>query len=69
MLNAQFTKVAIPVTQNVKYSSLTIGPDGKFYALRMDGGIERYDINHADGSLSNKTTINTLKPNMVIAQL
>jgi hypothetical protein len=61
MLNAQFTKVAIPVTQNVKYSSLTIGPDGKFYALRMDGGIERYDINHADGSLSNKTTINTLK--------
>lgn len=60
MLNAQFTKVAIPGTQNIKYSSLTIGPDDKFYALRLDGVIERYDIDHASGALSNKKSINTL---------
>jgi hypothetical protein len=60
MLNAQFTKVAIPGTQNIKYSSLTIGPDGKLYALQMEGRIERYNINHTDGTLSNKTIINTL---------
>ena len=59
-LNAQFTKVPIPGTQNIKYSTLTIGPDGKLYALRLDGIIERFNINHADGTLSNKFTINTL---------
>ncbi|TWR28834.1 hypothetical protein FPZ43_11225 [Mucilaginibacter pallidiroseus] len=59
-LYAQFKKVAIPGTQNIKYSSLTFGPDNKFYALRLNGIIERYDVNHDDGSLSNKKTISTL---------
>ncbi|MXV51301.1 hypothetical protein GS399_10005 [Pedobacter sp. HMF7647] len=59
-LYAQFTKIPIPGTQNIKYTSLAIGPDSMFYALRLDGAIERYTINHSDGSLSNKTTINTL---------
>lgn len=59
-LYAQFKKVAIPGTQNIKYSSLAFGPDGKFYALRLNGIIERYDVNHSDGSLSNKKTIGTL---------
>jgi hypothetical protein len=59
-LNAQFTKVPIPGTQNIKYSTLKIGPDDKFYALRLDGIIERFDINHSDGTLTNKYTINTL---------
>lgn len=60
VLAARFTKIAVPGTQNKKYTSLVIGPDGKFYALRLDGAIERYTINHADGSLSGQQIINTL---------
>jgi glucose/arabinose dehydrogenase len=58
---AEFIKKAIPGTQNKNYTTLTFGPDGKFYALRMDGVIERYEVNHADGSLINQKMINTLK--------
>ncbi|MDB5060214.1 MAG: hypothetical protein JWP67_57 [Mucilaginibacter sp.] len=60
LLNAQFTKVPISGTQNIKYSTLKIGPDGKLYALRLDGIIERFNINHTDGTLTNKYTINTI---------
>ncbi len=60
ILNARFTKVPIPGTQDKKYTSLVIGPDGKFYALRLDGAIERYTINHTDGSLSGQQIITTL---------
>jgi len=60
ILNAQFVKVAVPSTQNKKYCSLTIGPDGKLYALRLDGVIERFLINHTDGTLTLNKTINTL---------
>ncbi|AMR33529.1 hypothetical protein A0256_19925 [Mucilaginibacter sp. PAMC 26640] len=59
-LNAQFKKIPVPGTQNIKYSSMAFGPDGKFYALRFDGLIERYTVNHSDGSFSEKQTINTL---------
>ena len=59
-LNAQFIKIGIPGTENKKYCSLTIGPDGKLYALRLDGIVERFDINHANGMLSNLKTINTI---------
>ncbi|TLU96800.1 hypothetical protein FEM55_06655 [Dyadobacter sediminis] len=59
-LNAQFIKVGIPGTENKKYCSLTIGPDGKLYALRLDGIVERFDINHSSGMLSNLKTINTI---------
>ncbi len=60
ILNAQFAKVPIPGTQNKKYCSVVIGPDGKFYALRLDGVIERYQINHSDGMLSGAKVINTI---------
>ena len=59
-LAVEFTKVAIPGTQNKKYTSLTIGPDGKLYALRLDGMLERFTINHTDGTLSGQEFINTL---------
>ncbi|QRQ99446.1 OmpL47-type beta-barrel domain-containing protein [Dyadobacter sandarakinus] len=59
-LNATFTKVPVPGTQNKKYTSLTFGPDGNFYALRLDGVIEKYTVNPADGSLENQRLINTL---------
>lgn len=59
-LNAQFKKIPIAGTQNIKYSSLAFGPDGKFYALRFDGLIERFTVNNTDGTLSNKQTIKTL---------
>jgi hypothetical protein len=57
---AQFVKSPVTGTQNIKYSSLTIGPDDKFYALRLDGIIERFDINHSTGALGNKLQIKTL---------
>ena len=60
LLNARFTKVPVPGTQNKKYCSLKIGPDDKFYALRLDGTIERYNINHANGTLTINKTIRTL---------
>jgi hypothetical protein len=59
-LNVEFTKVSIPGTQNKKYTSLAIGPDGKLYALKLDGGLERYTINRTDGTLSGQQLINTI---------
>ncbi|MBF9252721.1 T9SS type A sorting domain-containing protein [Pontibacter sp. 172403-2] len=59
-LAVEFTKVSIPGTQNKKYSSLSIGPDGKLYALRLDGVLERFTINHTDGTLSEQQFINTV---------
>ncbi|MXV51302.1 hypothetical protein GS399_10010 [Pedobacter sp. HMF7647] len=60
LLTAEFTKISIPGTQNKKYTSLTFGPDGKFYALKIDGTIERFDVDHTDGMLNNMASINTL---------
>ncbi|WP_162996376.1 Ig-like domain-containing protein [Mucilaginibacter celer] len=60
ILNAQFVKVAVAGTQGKKYCSLTIGPDGNLYALRLDGVIERFSINHTDGTLTLNKTIRTL---------
>ncbi len=59
-ISVEFTKVPIPGTQNKKYTSLVIGPDSKFYALRLDGVIERYTINRTTGALSSVVTISTL---------
>ena len=60
ILKAEFTKISIPGTQNKKYTSLTFGPDGKFYALKIDGSIERFDVDHSRGMLENMQVINTL---------
>ncbi|QNF34602.1 PQQ-dependent sugar dehydrogenase [Adhaeribacter swui] len=58
-ISVEFTKVAIPGTQKKKYSSLVIGPDSKFYALRLDGAIERFTINRTTGMLGNQSVIST----------
>jgi hypothetical protein len=60
ILNASFTKISMPGTQNKKYTSLVFGPDGKFYALKINGGIERYNVDHANGMLTGMQEINTL---------
>ncbi|MEO6329430.1 MAG: Ig-like domain-containing protein [Ginsengibacter sp.] len=49
MLNVKFNKVHL-VNATGRYSSLTIGPDGKLYALSIDGIIKRFSIN-PDGTL------------------
>ena len=59
-LAVEFTKVPIPGTQGKKYSSLTIGPDGKMYALLLSGDIERYAINRTNGTLTFQQLIKTL---------
>ncbi|RDC63397.1 Ig-like domain-containing protein [Adhaeribacter pallidiroseus] len=56
----EFTKVPIVSTQNKKYSSLKIGPDGKLYALLLNGNLERYTINRPDGTLTFQASISTL---------
>jgi hypothetical protein len=60
ILNAQFIKFPVAGTQGKKYCSLTIGPDNNLYALRLDGIIERFSINHADGLLTLNKSIKTL---------
>ncbi|MBD1363079.1 Ig-like domain-containing protein [Mucilaginibacter sp. ZT4R22] len=60
IIKAEFTKISVPGTQNKKYTSLLFGPDGKFYALKIDGGIERYKVDHQSGMLSGMQPINTL---------
>lgn len=59
-LNVAFTKVPVPGTQDKKYASLAFGPDGKFYALRLDGLIEQFTVNRADGSLHRQREIRTM---------
>jgi len=60
IINAEFTKVSVPGTQNKKYTSLLFGPDGRFYALKIDGGIERFNVDHQSGMLNGMKPINTL---------
>jgi hypothetical protein len=43
-----------------RHTSLTIGPDGKFYALADDGIIKRFSIN-ADGTLGNPQLIYSIQ--------
>ncbi|RDC65920.1 Ig-like domain-containing protein [Adhaeribacter pallidiroseus] len=56
-----FTKEPIASTVGKQYSSVTIGPDGKFYALRLSGTIERYQIDSLNGTLSNQELLSTLE--------
>ncbi|MDQ4141808.1 MAG: Ig-like domain-containing protein, partial [Bacteroidota bacterium] len=56
-----FTKEPIISTIGKQYSSVTIGPDRKLYALRLSGTIERYPINPQDGTLGNMEVISTLE--------
>jgi hypothetical protein len=60
IINAAFTKISVPGTQNKKYTSLLFGPDGLFYALKIDGGIERFQVDHQSGMLTHMQSINTL---------
>ncbi len=55
----QFEKVMLPTTAG-KHSSLTIGPDGKLYAITLDGLIKRFAI-HFDGTLGEPEIIYTLQ--------
>ena len=59
-LHVAFTKVPIPGTQHKWYTTMTFGPDGKFYALRLDGTVERFKVNHTNGMLSGQEEIKTL---------
>ncbi|PSR55472.1 hypothetical protein AHMF7605_19150 [Adhaeribacter arboris] len=53
-------KQVIPGTVGKKYTCLTFGPDGKFYALRLDGVIERFTVDHTTGMLSGVVEIKSL---------
>lgn len=57
--NAKFDKVNLPNTVG-RHSSLTIGPDGKLYALSIDGVIKRFAIN-PDGTLGDPELLYSLQ--------
>ncbi len=59
LLRVKFDKVPLPNSKGV-HSSLTIGPDGKLYALCLDGIIKRFTIND-DGTLGTPELIYTLQ--------
>ena len=55
----KFDKISLP-TATGRHSSLTIGPDGKLYALSIDGIIKRFSIN-PDGTLGTPQLIYSLQ--------
>lgn len=57
--NARFDRVNLPNTIG-QHSTLTIGPDGKLYALTIDGIIKRFTIN-ADGTLGTPQLLYSLQ--------
>ncbi|WP_114752532.1 PKD domain-containing protein [Pleomorphovibrio marinus] len=57
--NVSFTRHGT-VASGAKYTTVTIGPDGKLYGLQIGGNIDRWTIN-ADGTLSNKETLSAWK--------
>jgi len=63
LINVQFDKIDLPGTTG-QHTSLTIGPDGKLYALTIDGIIKRFTIN-ADGTLGKPQLIYTLQDEYV----
>ncbi|WP_018613132.1 T9SS type A sorting domain-containing protein [Segetibacter koreensis] len=55
----RFDKISLP-TATGRHSSLTIGPDGKLYAITIDGIIKRFTIN-PDGTLGTPQLIYSLQ--------
>ncbi|PPK87536.1 putative secreted protein (Por secretion system target) [Neolewinella xylanilytica] len=58
--DVSFTRVGDVATGH-GYSSLTIGPDGKLYGLRITGTIDRWSIQEESGALVDMETITTLE--------
>lgn len=59
LLNVRFDKVDLPNTVG-QHSTLTIGPDGKLYALGIDGLIKRFSIK-PDGTLKTPELLYSLQ--------
>jgi len=59
LVSAKFDKIEMPQTKG-QYTTLTIGPDEKLYALSLDGIIKRFVINH-DGTLKDPEVLYSLQ--------
>ncbi len=59
LVNAKFEKVSL-ANATGRHSGLTVGPDGKLYALTIDGVIKRFAIN-ADGTLGDPELLYSLQ--------
>ena len=59
VINAKFERITLPSAAG-RHSSLTVGPDGKLYALTIDGIIKRFTID-SDGGLGNPELIYSLQ--------
>ena len=59
LAGVRFEQVPLPNTAGI-YTSLTMGPDGKLYALRIDGVIKRFPLN-ADGTLGEPEVLYALQ--------
>jgi fibronectin type 3 domain-containing protein len=60
--SVRFDRSAPSVATQKNWTGLTFGPDGKLYATSLDGEIYRFDV-ATDGTLSNRTLINTVRQN------
>ncbi len=59
LIGAQFDQVQLPNATG-QFSTLTIGPDGKLYALSVDGIIKRFSI-RPDGTLNDPELLYSLQ--------
>ncbi|MEO6219720.1 MAG: DNRLRE domain-containing protein, partial [Ginsengibacter sp.] len=66
LANVRFDKIALPNTTG-RHSSLTMGPDGKLYALSIDGLIKRFPVNN-DGTLGAPDTLYSLQDEYGVRQ-
>ncbi len=66
LTNVRFDKIALPNTTG-RHSSLTMGPDGKLYALSIDGMIKRFPVNK-DGTLGTPDTLYSLQDEYGVRQ-
>jgi hypothetical protein len=55
IINVKFDKILLPNAKG-RFSTVTMGPDGKLYALSIDGLIKRFPIN-GDGTLGFPETL------------
>lgn len=59
IVKAKFDKITLPNTIG-RHSSLTMGPDGKLYALTIEGIIKRFTVN-SDGTLKTPELLYSLQ--------
>ena len=64
----EFEKVALPTTEGSRFTTVTIGPDGRLYAITRRGEIRRWPLN-PDGTTGDPDILSALQDAVRSAQL